>query len=390
MLAGLGLFAGFTERLALADGIEITSHSDNLPVVARGGEPTGRALHSLASGAGVGDVRVCEAPLVFVVRRSVNSGGSAGTGADRDTSLFAMTTTLLRSNGFRRIAILTLALATAGGVAACGSDPGPAPTAGDPAVEAQAAPPDEPEEAAADPGEAHRPGFSLLQQVEALDLRPEQRVAVDGIRDRLRADLVPSREAARGLAEVVASGLEAGRIDHQALDAQRAVLASAAAGVTAAAQRAANDLHATLDPEQRAELVLTLRARHDDAKLERGGREREHWKKHGPLSKLARELGLSEDQKQSLADGVRRAVEELFPNKKQRRLEMEARMAALGDAFMSDDFDAAKLDFGKEGVEMAKGMSTGAVVVAELAVRVLTSEQRARAAARIRERAAQL
>lgn len=291
-----------------------------------------------------------------------------------------------------RLSLLTIALVTALGAAACGSDRGQ--TSNEPAAPAEpqaaleAADEAEPADEAADRG----PGFPLLRQVEALDLRADQRAAIESIREGLHADLAPQRASAKKLAAIVADGLDAGRLDRAALDAQRAELEAGAPGAKAAIDRAANALHAALDPAQRAELVLTMRARHEERKARgedhRGGDGHERRKGRGPLAKLAKELGLSDDQKLALRNALEAGVDELFPHRKQRRAEMEAKMALLGDAFMSDDFDAASHDLGVGSREMMlKGMSDGATLVVAAAARVLTPAQRAAAAQRLRARA---
>jgi Spy/CpxP family protein refolding chaperone len=294
----------------------------------------------------------------------------------------------------RRMPFLKLSLFAVLGVAACASDPAPTsePAAPAPQVTSEAVA----REAEADPSEAPRmrgPGGHLFERLESLDLTDAQRADLDAIRGDLEEDLAPTKEDIQKLVLVMADGLEAGRIDREAISQQRAIIAAALPSAKIAIGEAANAVHATLTPEQRAELVLTMRARGDEWR-ERGahagaGHARaagEGECRGGPLSKIALELGLTDDQKLAITDSAKKIMEELFPERQVRREEWEADMKALGDAFMTADFDAHAFDLMKHAPDLAAA-SAGATVVAEVAVKILTRDQRTKIAARIRTRA---
>lgn len=329
------------------------------------------------------------------------------------------------SRSFSRFLLPAMVFASVG-IAACSADRGQAPDSeAAPAEQAQAAPVPAAEAAPADQGEAtadrHQGGhmdsaraLPWLRQVEKLDLRPEQRTALEAIASDLRLDLQPSRNEMKKLVDVYVAGVEAGKIDRQAVDAQRAVLASTAPIVKDALESAANDVHDALDEDQRAELVAMMRARRSDgnAYAEHKGhcdmqenaddseraekREladgKEGGRRHGrrPLAKLADELGLSQDQQRTIHEAVQNGVDNLFPQRKEKREEMIARLTAMEDAFLTDDFDARDFDIGKDMQEMLKGAGDGATGLADLAVRVLTENQRATIAQKIRARTAKL
>ena len=329
------------------------------------------------------------------------------------------------SHSFSRFLLPAVVFASVG-IAACSADRGQAPESeAAPAEQAQAAPVEAPQAAPADPGEAaadkDRGGrmdsaraLPWLRQVEKLDLRPEQRTALEAISSDLRLDLQPSRNEMKKLVDVYVAGVEAGKIDRQAVEAQRAVLASTAPIVKEALENAANGVHDALDEAQRAELVAMMRARrsdghayaenkgHCDMEEQANDSERaekreladgkEGGRRHGrrPLAKLADELGLSQDQQRTIQEAVQKGIDNLFPLRAEKREEMIARLTAMEDAFLTDDFDASDFDIGKDMQEMLKGAGDGATVLADLAVRVLTENQRATIAQKIRERTAKL
>ena len=309
------------------------------------------------------------------------------------------------SRSFSRFALLPAVMIAAAGAPACSQGRGqPSASETSPAQVAQAQAvehAEDPAEAASahpDWGGRHDSARALpwLRQMDALDLRPEQRAEVEQTVEDLRADLQPSRAALKTLIALYASGVEAGKVDHAAIDAQRTVLVSSAPAVKAALEDAANSVHDILDEDQRAELVATMRARraegHDRARRHERPESMEHAQHHGhgPLAKLAGELGLNEQQKRVIRDAVRDGVDTLFPHRKEKRDEMEAKMKAMEDAFLTDDFDASEFDMGKDMPEMLKGVGDGATGLADLAVRVLSDEQRASVATKIRARTAKL
>jgi Spy/CpxP family protein refolding chaperone len=225
------------------------------------------------------------------------------------------------------------------------------------------------------------PGRRLFHQVEALDLRDEQRAAVSEIEQNLIADLTPHRETVRQVAAFLADGIAAGRIDASAAATQQAALAAAIAEARASFAGAMNQVHDTLDADQRAALVAKIEAQ----RLGHGpGAEGEQ---HGPLAKLALELGLSEEQKQNLHDALQKGVEQLFPSHKARREANEAKLKAMGQAFISDDFDAAELDLGGGSEHALESFGEIAKRVIDVSGSVLSVSQRQVLAEMIRSHA---
>jgi hypothetical protein len=231
---------------------------------------------------------------------------------------------------------------------------------------------------------AHGPAHHLFKQVVALDLRDDQRAAVSEIEQNLAADMAPHRETVRQVARLLADGIETGRLEHEDAAAQQAALAASIVDAKASFAGAMNDVHDVLDEGQRAALVAQLQQQHQ---LHQEGRaEGEH--AHGPLAMLALELGLGEEQKAALRDELRSGVEAVFPDRKAHRLEMETRMKAMADAFVSDSFDAADFDMGPGAEQALESFTEVATHAIDVSGRVLSIGQRQALAALIRTRAA--
>jgi Spy/CpxP family protein refolding chaperone len=277
-----------------------------------------------------------------------------------------------------RLSVVSVIAVSALGAAACSR----ASTTADPAVD-QAAQAESTQEAT--PGAAQRgPGHQIFAQVAALDLRDDQRAAVSEIEQNLAADMAPHGETLRQVAQLLADSIERGQIEPADAAAQQAALAASVLDAKASFTGAMNDVHDVLDADQRAALVAQLQEQRE--RYQARGAEAEH--PHGPIAKLALELGLGEEQKAALRDEVRKHVEAIFPDRKAHRLESEARMQAMADAFVTDSFDAADFDLGGGAEQALQSFSTIAAHAVDVSGRVLSAPQRQALAALIRARAA--
>ena len=266
-----------------------------------------------------------------------------------------------------RLSIVSVLALGAGGLAACNRASTTSTSAQ--ATAAQAAP-------------ARGPGHRMFREIESLDLREPQREVISEIEQNLAADLAPHRETIRQVAETLASAIEEGRVDAEASAAQRAALTAAAAEARVSFAGAMNEVHDALDVDQRALLVKKLREKH-----ERGHAPKDEAQRQAGLAKLATELALTDEQKQSIHDGIRDAVESAFPDRKERREAWEAKMKALGEAFISDDFDAEDFDLGGGAEEAIATFTQAAERAVEIGNSVLGASQRAAVAELIRARA---
>jgi hypothetical protein len=298
----------------------------------------------------------------------------------RDSARFGVTlavTEVLRMKArFPRLTMVSVALVSALAVAACSNA---RTTEGQPAAaqEAQAAAPAH-----------HGPGYRLFRQVDAIDLRADQRDTVAEVEQNLAADLAGHRAVFLQVAENMAHAVESGRLDPEVATTQQAALLGAAADMRDAINTAVNAVHDTLDADQRSALVARLRA--------------QQWNEHGhaeapdaadkhdaDMTKLAVDLGLSAEQKQALHEAMRDGMEKMFPERKARREAWEGRMKAVSDAFMTDDFDAADFELTGNAQEGIQKFNEAAQRAVDTSGKVLSTSQRYLLAAMIRERAAE-
>jgi len=285
----------------------------------------------------------------------------------------------MKARFLSRLSVVSFVAVTALGAAACSrAQPTDAQAT---AVAAEAS-----KTAAAPQGSIeHGPGYRVFRQIDALDLKDGQRASFAELEQNLRADLAPHRETVRQVATTLAAGIETGRIDARESAAQQAALVATMADVRASIASALNEVHDTLDGSQRLALVTRLRAQHESERAaHEGAAQQDH--QHG-LARVAFELGLSEDQKQAIRDAVQRGADDIFPDRKVRREDWEAKMKALSDAFVTDDFDAADFDLATGAEDGIKAFSEASARAIDLAGTVLSGGQRASLAAMIRTHA---
>jgi len=242
-------------------------------------------------------------------------------------------------------------------------------------------------------GERHREGHHggfvglILESAAALDLKPEQRPVVDKIRADLSAKLEPARAAGKELATILADGVAAGSIDRAKADAATAKLAAQVQGVHDAAVASLDQLHAALDPQQRAALADDVQARWARWK-EAHGHDEDQDKQHhdGYLLALVRQLNLSREQAEKIKANFRDKMK-ASPQDHQHK-EVEGHLQAFATAFKADTFSAKSLTGAKAANgHMARWGAARRVRFLEAAVPVLTPEQRTKLAQEIRDRA---
>ncbi len=248
----------------------------------------------------------------------------------------------------------------------------------------------------------------LMNTLDSLDLKPEQKTAVDAI----EADMEKTGEAAKDpkakLEGDVADGVAAGKLDHKKTDADIKALADAVAATEPQMQDAMNRLYKTLDADQRKKLIETMREKgkemkehmaehegkgpgheHDGKGPMAGGKEHEHDGKgpgmdhehemhEGMMGKLFDDLALTPEQKTKLHTKLEAQMKADHAANKLKWEEMEKHMDAVGTAFEGDKFDAKKAGVGTHTKEMVKAMATQKVQFVETVLAVLTPEQRAK------------
>lgn len=227
----------------------------------------------------------------------------------------------------------------------------------------------------------HHGGFALFiaLSIDSLNATPEQTAAIAKIREDLHAKMQPAHAAEKVVLATLAQGIATGAIDQAKIDAQIAELKTAAAGVHDAVADSLNALHEVLTPAQRVALVDKVEAHfevwhHANAPHERAERDG----RGGHLGRLAKELGLSEQQvatiRASFASSMGGAA-------KFDRAQAEEHMKAFGAAFASDHFDAhAVATGGPLNASMAAWGMGRTVRFYEAVLPALTPEQRTKLA----------
>lgn len=310
---------------------------------------------------------------------------------------------------------LTLATSALAGCATSTVDPSAPTTESTDALASAAAPA---------PGHHHGHG-GLIQRFEKslaeVDVRADQKPALEQIRADLKAQRAPMREAHKQLQLALADGVAAGAIKDEALAAPLKQIEQASASFEASMQASLNKLHATLDAGQRKQLVEAMRPHHGDkAKMGegegegKGGEGEGKWEGrkadreargegrgpgkgehggHARMEKLTKELALTDDQVRSIREGFKAEMGGARPafaehDKGGEKGAGREKMRALAQAFEGESFDAAALGVGKEMPEKARQAAAHEAHFVSRLVPVLTPAQRVKFAEILRAKAA--
>jgi hypothetical protein len=224
----------------------------------------------------------------------------------------------------------------------------------------------------------------LLRGAYDLDLTPDQRAKVDGAEDALYADAASTPWAAlKSFHTDLVAGIRAGKLDTAKLSSDYAAIDKAVQAGQSREADALNDLHGALDAGQRQQLV-------DRVKAKRAARERpietapdggavDFAKRR--LERLTLELTLDDAQQKSVGALLARDTTLTSAAITARRDAVHKRVDALYTAFMSDTFDAKKLNMAPEGKSLHEGPEHTAAFVAGI-LPVLHADQREKLALR--------
>ena len=234
----------------------------------------------------------------------------------------------------------------------------------------------------------HHAGLSMFValSLETMGVAPEQRPALEKIRADLRAAMKPARDADASLLTTLADALQASTPTTDAVSVNSAVarVVAANASAQAAYANALNRLHATLSPEQRAALADKVEAHFAVWQQENASRADATTKRSSRhLDTLAADLGLSPEQQAQI--GTALADERPGGASPPDHAGAAESLRAFGAAFREPTFDARTLPANPHLVGW--GAAHLARVV-EVMRPVLTPEQRALLAQRLRDHAA--
>jgi hypothetical protein len=174
----------------------------------------------------------------------------------------------------------------------------------------------------------HGAGKLIEKALGEVDLRPDQKDAVEAMKARAKERHAPVKAARGEFAKVVADQVESGKIDRCALAPKIEAIASATAQAHPGDRADFERLHSILDPDQRTTFVDALKRQWESIE-----------KMHEPSAlaeKMATKLNLSSDQKASLEKILTglREIREAEPSYAKHR----ERWAKILDAFKSDHF----------------------------------------------------
>lgn len=214
----------------------------------------------------------------------------------------------------------------------------------------------------------------IAAALDKLDLRDDQRAALEQLRADVKTQSAPVIVAHQKVAEAVAVSIEAGGVlDRATIDPLVADAVAAAVANRPVVEGAANRLYAILNLDQRQALVSALQASvHAHGFHHPAGADR--------LAKISGELGLSSEQLATIrarvaggSSGVPTEMVTAF-----------AHMKRIADAFASDSFDAHALGVGDHAATVGPAMANLILTHLDAALPVLTAEQRTRLAQMIR------
>lgn len=232
-------------------------------------------------------------------------------------------------------------------------------------------------------------GFALVS-IPSLGVSQAEQASVEKIRADMQAKLQPAHDAMGVLINVVADGVAAGAMDQAKVDAAIAKITEVSQQMDDATNDALNQLHATLQPPERAALALKVQAHF--MIWERANADKEahpdQEQAGGQIEHLARVIKLTPDQVQKI-DAAFTASMASFTA--QRQFDAKAatdHLNAFVDGFSSDHFDAKTLTTAdKANSGLAQWGSMRMVKMYEAMIPVLTPDQRAALAAVLRDHA---
>jgi Spy/CpxP family protein refolding chaperone len=251
--------------------------------------------------------------------------------------------------------------------------------------------------------QTHGPIKMFSDALGAVPLRADQRTEIEKLAADAEARHQTVAAARKDLTEALAAQVQAGAIDRAALQPKIDASAAAWKSVEDADRIALERLHAILDSSQRAQFVAALKARgaeaHGEHKLgdhKPGEHTGKHtWTRfgHDGMKQWAADLKLTDAQKDQLKQAFR-AAHEARGAKTDGGRDFRAEMKAhhddaqkMWDAFKSDTFVMDQVARKKDPAAMADKMGDRMIEMAQVAVPILTPEQRTIAAQKIRAHA---
>jgi Spy/CpxP family protein refolding chaperone len=231
---------------------------------------------------------------------------------------------------------------------------------------------------------AHGPVKLVGDALGDVPLTPAQRTEIEQMAADAEARHAPARSARRDLMEALAAQVEAGSLNRDALRPHVDALVAAANASQPGDRAALERLHAILASDQRTAFVDALEARiHERMSSFRG--------KH-PWKSWSDDLGLSEQQRGQIKAAIEAHFQAARAGSREHGGPWQGRQrgAKVLSAFKQDRFVLDEVAPARDIGQQAQQVSEHFLAVADAALPVLTPEQRAIAAKKIRAQATQL
>jgi Spy/CpxP family protein refolding chaperone len=249
------------------------------------------------------------------------------------------------------------------------------------AASAQAASPDSATTRAPLAQTLHGPAKMMGEALGEVPLTAPQRASIEAMARDFETRHAMAQTSRKDFMLALAAQVEAGHIERAALQPKLDTLSTALESARPADRASLEQLHGLLSADQRAAFVDALQARMAQGKNEGRG--------HHPLKQWADDLKLSEDQRTQIRAALHSRTEATEHDRDGEHPHAGANGhgAKVLSAFKEDHF---VLDEVAPSRDIAKGvgkMGNHVIGLAEVAVPVLTADQRTLAAQKLRERA---
>jgi len=228
---------------------------------------------------------------------------------------------------------------------------------------------------------AHGPLKVMGDALGDVPLTASQRAQIERLASDAEARHAQDRAARKDLMLAVAAQVQAGQIDRAALQPKIDALVATLQTQQPADRAAFEQLHALLTPDQRVAFVDALKARV-------GERVHAAVEKH-PMKQWAEDLKLTDDQKAQIKAAMQQRFEAMAKERGGERPWAQAKEHGekVLSAFVQDRFVMDEVVPQKDLTQKVSRGSDRLLGMVEAALPVLTPEQRATAAQKIRDRA---
>jgi Spy/CpxP family protein refolding chaperone len=226
----------------------------------------------------------------------------------------------------------------------------------------------------------HGPVKMVADALGDVPLRADQRTELEKLATEAEARHQATASAHKDLMEAVAVQIEAGSIDRAALQPKIDAAANAWKSVQDADRASLERVHAILDASQREKFVDALQARMKAARSEHEGKAKGH---EGGIHAWAADLKLTDAQREQLKQAFRDNMKAhgAAAGLREGWKEHHARAGKVMDAFKTDHFVLDEVAPKQDPQAIADKMSGRILHMAEVALPILTPEQRSIAAA---------